>query len=49
MSFGQILRDICQHVAEFKDEVSIECDAGGDLELDSERAIPLGLMGPGPT
>lgn len=44
VSFGQILRDICQHVAEFKDEVSIECDAGGDLELDSERAIPLGLM-----
>lgn len=42
--FGRILRDICEHVDEFAARISVECEADGDLELDSERAIPLGLI-----
>lgn len=42
--FGQILHDICEHVAEFAAEIRVECHTEGDLELDSERAIPLGLV-----
>jgi two-component sensor histidine kinase len=44
VAFGQILRDICEHVGEFAAQISLECHAEGDLELDSERAIPLGLL-----
>jgi two-component sensor histidine kinase len=42
--FGQILRDICEHVGGFAAQISLECHAEGDFELDSERAIPLGLL-----
>lgn len=42
--FGEVLRQICGHVGRFNAAITIECRTEGDLELDSERAIPLGLI-----
>ncbi len=44
VSFGEILRDICDNVRQFTASIRIECEVDGDLALDSERAIPLGLI-----
>jgi two-component sensor histidine kinase len=43
LAFGQMLRDLCNHVGKLNPAVTIECAADDDLELDAERAIPLGL------
>lgn len=44
VSFGDMLRDICDNAARFDANIRIECEIDGDLDLDSERAIPLGLI-----
>jgi two-component sensor histidine kinase len=41
---GEMLCDISESVGRFNANVRIECEVEGDLELDSERAIPLGLI-----
>jgi two-component system, sensor histidine kinase PdtaS len=43
LAFGQMLRDICSHTGQLNPAISIECTAEDELEIDAERAIPLGL------
>jgi two-component sensor histidine kinase len=43
LAFGQMLKDVCNHVGQLNPAVTIECAAEDELELDAERAIPLGL------
>ncbi|MBV8402207.1 MAG: GAF domain-containing protein [Acetobacteraceae bacterium] len=43
LAFAQMLQDICSHVGQLNPAVAIECVAQEGLELDAERAIPLGL------
>jgi len=42
--FGRILRDLCQQVGGLNASISMQCSADQDLELDAERALPLGLI-----
>lgn len=44
LAFGQMLHDLCNHVGQLNPALTIECTAEEDLELDAERAIPLGLV-----
>jgi two-component sensor histidine kinase len=43
LSFGQMLRDLCMDLSRMSPVVTVECTCDGELELDAERAIPLGL------
>ena len=43
LAFDQMLRDICSHAGQLNPAIAIECVAQEGLELDAERAIPLGL------
>lgn len=44
ITFGQMLSDLCAHVQELAPALHITCATAGRLELDAERAIPLGLI-----
>jgi len=44
VGFGRMLRDLCEHVAQLNASVAVECSADEDLELDAERAMPLGMI-----
>ena len=44
VAFDRILRDLCGHSAEFNPNVKVTCHAAGTLELDAERAMPLGMI-----
>ena len=43
VAFGGMLRDLCAHAGELNPVVSFVCDCA-DIDLDTERAIPLGLI-----
>jgi two-component sensor histidine kinase len=43
LSFGQMLSDLCRYVGRLSPAVAVECTCEDDLQLDAERAIPLGL------
>jgi two-component sensor histidine kinase len=43
LAFGQMLRDLCNHAGQLNPAVAIECVTEDGLDLDAERAIPLGL------
>lgn len=44
ISFDQMLRDLCRHTGQLSPTTAIACNAEADLEIDAERAIPLGLV-----
>lgn len=44
VAFGQMLADVCRHVGELSAHVDVACHAPDTLEMDVERAIPLGLI-----
>jgi two-component sensor histidine kinase len=44
VAFDQMLRDLCRHAGELSPSVAINCVAEVSLEIDAERAIPLGLI-----
>jgi two-component sensor histidine kinase len=44
IAFDQMLRDLCSHTGELSPTVAISCSAEENLEVDAERAIPLGLI-----
>ena len=44
VDFGQTLSDICEHIGDLTTSVTLTCRHEGDLKLDAERAIPLGLL-----
>ena len=44
VDFGQTLADICAHIGRLTPSVQMECEAEAGLQLDAERAIPLGLL-----
>ena len=44
VNFCRILSDICSHVSNISATVTVAFTSAEDLQLDAERAIPLGLM-----
>ena len=44
IAFDQMLQDLCHHTGELSPIIAIECRAEENLEIDAERAIPLGLI-----
>ena len=44
VALGDMLRDLCVHVGTLNPAVTFLCDCPAALELDTERAIPLGLV-----
>ncbi|MBO0709807.1 MAG: GAF domain-containing protein [Acetobacteraceae bacterium] len=44
INFGGMLGDIASHIAALRPAIEIRCEADDALELDAERAIPLGLI-----
>ena len=44
VDFGQTLADICAHIGGLTPSVQLHCHAETGLQLDAERAIPLGLL-----
>jgi PAS domain S-box-containing protein len=44
VALGGMLRDLCAHVGTLNPAVTFLCDCPPELELDTERAIPLGLV-----
>ena len=44
VAVDRMLEDICSYVGALSPSVTIRCQTGEDLEIDAERAIPLGLI-----
>ncbi len=44
VEFGRMLEDICSHVGTLSPAVTVQCEADTGLDIDAERAIPLGLV-----
>ena len=44
IAFDQMLRDLCHHTGELSPATAITCNADENIEIDAERAIPLGLI-----
>jgi two-component sensor histidine kinase len=44
VAFGRMLEDLCQHVGQLSDAVTMRTQVDSGLALDAERAIPLGLI-----
>jgi two-component sensor histidine kinase len=44
IAFDHMLRDLCRHMGELSPAIAISCNAEENLEIDAERAIPLGLI-----
>ncbi len=44
VAFGRMLADICAYVGALSPAIAIQCQAEDTLEIDAERAIPLGLI-----
>lgn len=41
---GRMLSDLCEHVGHLSTTIAIGCSCESGIELDAERAIPLGLI-----
>lgn len=41
---GRLLADLCEHLGQLSTTVAIGCSCEAGIELDAERAIPLGLI-----
>lgn len=44
LPLGDMLRELCDHVDQLSHHVQVRCSATEALEMDAERAIPLGLI-----
>lgn len=44
INFGEMLGDLASHIATLRPGIEIRCEVDDALELDAERAIPLGLI-----
>ena len=44
ISLEAMLTDLCGHVAQLSDTIAVGCSCEHGIELDAERAIPLGLI-----
>lgn len=44
VAFADMLRDLCAHAGRLNPAVTVDCACAGEIELDTERAIPLGLI-----
>ena len=44
VAFGNMLHELCEQLSALAPDVDIVCEADGALELDADRAIPLGLI-----
>ena len=44
VAVDRMLEDICSYVGALSPSVTVRCQTGDDLEIDAERAIPLGLI-----
>ncbi len=44
VAFDKMLVDLCNGAAQFNPSVAVHCSTEGELEIDAERAIPLGLI-----
>ena len=44
IAFDQMLRDLCHHTGALSPATTITCNADENIEIDAERAIPLGLI-----
>jgi two-component sensor histidine kinase len=44
VTFGRMLEDIAAHVGALSPAVAVTCEVEAALEIDAERAIPLGLI-----
>ncbi len=44
VAFDQMLSDLCQHTGELSPLIAISCSTEENIEIDAERAIPLGLI-----
>ncbi len=44
VTLGRMLSDLCEHVGRLSTTVAIGCSSEPDIQLDAERAIPLGLI-----
>ena len=40
---GSIPQDLCRYAAQLNPNVEVECAVEGTIELDAERAMPLGM------
>jgi two-component sensor histidine kinase len=44
VDFGTMLNDLCRHAARLSPAIAFTCDCPTPIDLDAERAIPLGLI-----
>ncbi len=44
VDFGTMLSDLCRHAATLSPAIAFACDCPMPIDLDTERAIPLGLI-----
>jgi two-component sensor histidine kinase len=44
ISLEAMLTDLCEHVGQLSDTIAVGCSCENGIELDAERAIPLGLI-----
>ncbi|MEO8714514.1 MAG: histidine kinase dimerization/phosphoacceptor domain -containing protein [Acetobacteraceae bacterium] len=44
VTLGRMLADLCEHVGHLSATVAVGCSCEAGIELDAERAIPLGLI-----
>lgn len=44
VAFDQMLHDLCRYAGELSPAIAISCDSEANLDVDAERAIPLGLI-----
>ena len=44
ITLGRMLADLCEHVGRLSTTVAVGCSCEAGIELDAERAIPLGLI-----
>ena len=44
VDFGTMLGDICGHAARLSPSITFTCECSAPIDLDTERAIPLGLL-----
>lgn len=44
LPLDEMVRDLCAHLGQLSPQVQVRCAASDGLEMDAERAIPLGLI-----
>jgi two-component sensor histidine kinase len=44
IALGRMVTDLCEHVGQLSATIAVQCSCDEGMELDAERAIPLGLI-----